>query len=98
MYSNTYKHPNSHQQTKSNHRQVPKKPMFKSREHQLEVELESLFKFDPKSIELKTFPQHKAHASTNLDWHCRLKFEAFYAKCKIPANVFEDMFKLDARI
>lgn len=68
-----------------------------TKEQELELELERLFKFNPEAIQLKELPQHKI-PSFGLDTECRLKFENFYKKLNNPASAFDELFRKDLRI
>lgn len=68
-----------------------------TKEQELELELERLFKFDPEAIQLKALPQHKV-PSFGLDMECRRKFENFYKKLNNPANAFDELFRKDLKI
>ncbi len=68
-----------------------------SREDDLNDQLQEIFEFDPRSIEIKSFPQHKVEFF-GLDSECRRKFIEFYSKLRDKKNVFEELFKKEVHV
>ncbi len=88
-YSNRYEKPGNRQEKVT--------LSLEEREKDLNKQLQSIFEYDPRSIEIKSFPQHKVE-SFGLDYECRQKFIKFYTKLSNKNNVFQELFKKEVQV